>query len=384
MNDTTNQGRDDETATESNATEQPSPTEQSSPHTPDSEGSQEVSPDPAAENKPDPAPDETGTSEPKTSTDSASTEQPFHYDDEGVPAGEWETGTTSAPAEPAATDDSVQPAELPAPPPPPTPPSKEDEADEDDGEDKELGARMTFLEHLDELRKRILYSIISMAVGFAVCWMFREQIFAFIQYPILQVLKKLVVTRPTEAFTIYMKVAFVGGIFVAAPVILMQIWMFIAPGLYRKEKRFVLPFLLSSTVLFLLGGAFAYYIVLPPALKFLITDFGAQFTPMITAEDYFDLVFIIIVGMGAVFQLPVLIAFLSMFGLISPRFLWKNFRYAFLLITIIAAVVSPTTDPFNLLLWTGPMVVLYLIGIVVSWVFKRRRAKKEAAEAAAG
>jgi len=376
MKDTTNQGRGDETATESKTTEQ------ESPYAPDDTEGQEVSPQPT-ENIPEPTPDESGTPEPTSASDSPA-QQSFHYDDEGMPADEWQTGTTSTPSEPSVTEESAQPTELAAPPPPPTPPSKEDESEgeDEDGEDRELGARMTFLEHLDELRKRILFSIIGMGVGFAVCWIFREQIFAFIQYPILQVLKKLVVTRPTEAFTIYMKVAFVGGIFVAAPVILVQVWMFIAPGLYRKEKRFVLPFLLSSTVLFLLGGAFAYYIVLPPALKFLILEFGAQFTPMITAEDYFDLVFVIIVGMGVVFQLPVLIAFLSMFGLITPRFLWRNFRYAFLLITIIAAVVSPTTDPFNLLLWTGPMVILYLISIGVSWVFKRRRAKKQAADLA--
>ncbi|HXK58522.1 MAG TPA: twin-arginine translocase subunit TatC [Acidobacteriota bacterium] len=267
--------------------------------------------------------------------------------------------------------------------PPPTPPGAKDtveEEEEDPDSDSELGARMTFLEHLDELRRRILYCIIGLAVGFAACWVFREEIYSFIRYPIDQVVDRLVMTKPTEAFTIYMRVAFVGSIFLTSPFILVQVWMFIAPGLYRREKRFALPFLLSSTTLFLLGATFAYYIVLPPALRFLILDFGAQFTPMITAMDYFNLVLMIIVGMGAVFQLPVLIAFLSMFGLVTPRFLWKNFRYAFLLITIAAAIVSPTTDPFNLLLWSGPMVVLYLIGIVVSWIFKRRREKREAAD----
>ena len=266
--------------------------------------------------------------------------------------------------------------------PPPAPPAdnKPDDEGEGDDEERELGARMTFLEHLDELRKRLLYSILSMAGGFVVCWVFREDIFGFIRAPIDKVVDKLVMTKPTEAFTIYMKVAFVGGIFVAIPLILVQIWMFVAPGLYRKEKRFALPFLLSSTVLFLLGGAFAYYVILPPALQFLIKEFGSQFVPLMSAMDYFDFVFVVIVGMGAIFQLPVLIAFLSMFGLITPRFLWKNFRYAFLLLTIAAAVISPTTDPFNLLLWTAPMVALYLVGIVVAWVFKKRRAKKLAAE----
>ncbi|RPJ49530.1 MAG: twin-arginine translocase subunit TatC, partial [Methanobacteriota archaeon] len=330
MKDTTNQGRDDETPPESGTTEQPSP--YAPPDEPEGQEVSPESPEPASD-QPESEPTDTGTPEPDTGSDAPFPEEPFRYDDEGVPADEWQTGPASASAEPPATDDS-NPPELAAPPPPPSPPSNGDDTEDDDGEDRELGARMTFLEHLDELRKRILYSIIGLAVGFAVCWVFREEIYAFISYPILQVLERLVVTKPTEAFTIYMKVAFVGGIFLTSPVILIQVWMFIAPGLYVREKRFVLPFLFSSTILFLAGGAFAYYIILPPALKFLILDFGAQFTPMIRAEDYFDLVFLIIVGMGAVFQLPVLIAFLSMFGLVTPRFLWKNFRYAFLLITI--------------------------------------------------
>jgi sec-independent protein translocase protein TatC len=286
---------------------------------------------------------------------------------------------------PAETFETESSAVSLSPPPPPSPPAKsEDENDdEEEKEERELGARMTFLEHLDELRKRLLYSILAMAGGFVVCWIFREEIFSFVRHPIDEVVDKLVMTKPTDAFTIYMKVAFVGGVFVAIPLVLVQIWMFVAPGLYRKEKRFALPFFLSSTVLFLLGGAFAYYVVLPPALYFLIKEFGSQFVPLMSAMDYFDFVLVVIVGMGAVFQLPVLIAFLSMFGLITPRFLWKNFKYAFLLITIAAAVISPTTDPFNLLLWTAPMVILYLIGIIVSWMFKRRRAKKQAADSAA-
>lgn len=245
-------------------------------------------------------------------------------------------------------------------------------------EDDELGGKMSFLEHLDELRRRILYSVIAVGVTFVAGWVFREQIFAFLEKPITATVgEQLVVTRPTDPFTIYLKVSLAAAIFLAAPVILFQVWLFIAPGLYRKEKRYVLPFLFCSTVLFLLGGVFAYTVVLPPALNFLLIEFGSRFRPLITAVDYFDFEIIILVGMGAVFQLPVIIAFLSIFGLVSPGFLWRNFKYAFLLIVIIAAVVSPTTDFFNLFLWTGPMVVLYLISIGVSWVFRRRRQKQE-------
>jgi len=257
--------------------------------------------------------------------------------------------------------------------PPKTEASGADEEEPVEPEEKELGGRMTFLEHLDELRRRILYSLVAIIVAFGLAWTFHEEIYAFLAMPISDVVPKLVVITPTEPFTIYLKVAFTAAIFLSSPWILGQVWMFIAPGLYRREKRFALPFLLGSTVLFLLGGSFAYYIVLPPALKFLLLDFGKNFQPMITAMEFFDFALMIIIGMGAVFQLPIVVAFLSIFGLVTPRFLWKNFRYAFLIITIIAALVSPTTDPFNLFLWTGPMVVLYTISIGVSWIFKRRR-----------
>ncbi len=249
----------------------------------------------------------------------------------------------------------------------------ESEDSEMEDSEAELGGRMTFLEHLDELRKRILHSLISVVVTFGFSWFFREEVFDFLSMPIKSVVDKLVVIKPTEPFTIYLKVSFVSAVFLAAPYILLQVWLFIAPGLYRKEKGYALPFLFSSTLLFVLGGVFAYYVVLPPALNFLLVEFGANFQHMITAVEFFDFEMLIVIGMGVIFQLPVLVAFLSIFGLITPRFLWKNFRYAILIITIIAAVVSPTTDPFNLFLWSGPMVVLYMLSIGVSWMFKRKR-----------
>jgi sec-independent protein translocase protein TatC len=270
------------------------------------------------------------------------------------------------PSKTAAEDDSVTTQDSTA---------SEDELEESEWEkeEKELGGRMTFLEHLDELRKRIMHALLSIVVTFVVAWIFREEVFGFLSMPIESVVEKLVVIKPTEAFTIYLKVSFVAAVFLAAPYILLQVWLFIAPGLYRKEKGYALPFLLASTVLFVLGGLFAYYVVLPPALSFLLLEFGSKFEHMISAVEFFDFEMLIIIGMGVIFQMPVLVAFLSIFGLITPRFLWKNFRYAILIITIIAAVVSPTTDPFNLFLWSGPMVVLYSLSIGISWLFKRRR-----------
>ncbi len=254
------------------------------------------------------------------------------------------------------------------------PPSKPTGTGPSDKEE-DLSSKMTFLEHLEELRKRILYSVLSLAVAFCACWFFREQIFSFLRAPIDQVVPQLVYTKVTDTFTIWLKVAFTGGVFLASPLIVTQLWLFIAPGLYRREKAYAAPFLLSATSLFLLGGAFAYYIILPTALRFLVEEFGTPFVPMLTAIDYFSFEVTILVGMGAIFQLPVVVAFLSLFGVITPGFLWRNFRYALLLIVIIAAIVSPTADALNLLLWSGPMTLLYVVSIAISWIFERRRKK---------
>ena len=297
----------------------------------------------------------------------------------------------SPPSNPPETDDPEPAAVAPesetpdltppeSPPAPPSTPKTFAGEPPNDGEGGILGSTMTFLEHLDELRKRILHSAASVAIAFCICWAFSEEIFRFLAVPIADVvggMDQLIFIRPTEPFSIWIKVSFVAAIFLSIPYILLQVWFFIAPGLYRNEKSYAIPFLLSSTVLFLLGGGFAYYVILPTALDFLINQYGAPFRAMVSAIEYFNFEVVILVGMGLVFQLPVLVAFLSLFGLVTPGFLWKNFRYAFLLILIVAAVVSPTADALNLFLWSGPMVVLYAISIGISWVFKRRREKKE-------
>ncbi|MDA2929542.1 twin-arginine translocase subunit TatC [Acidobacteria bacterium AH-259-O06] len=285
------------------------------------------------------------------------------------------------------SDESAQEQATPdLPPAPPPSAGKTTDGEPPDDEGGDLGAKMTFLEHLGELRKRILHSSAAVAIAFCLCWVFREKIFEILAVPIADVvapgedvvrgMKELIFIKPTEPFSIWLKVSFVAAIFLAAPYLMVQVWLFIAPGLYRKEKAYAVPFLLSSTVLFLLGGIFAYYIILPTALDFLINQFGRRFTAMVSAIEYFNFEVIILVGMGLIFQLPVLVAFLSLFGLVTPRFLWRNFRYAFLLIVIVAAVVSPTADVLNLFLWSGPMVLLYLISIGISWIFKRRREKR--------
>jgi sec-independent protein translocase protein TatC len=255
------------------------------------------------------------------------------------------------------------------------PPSGEDE--------KESMPTMGFLDHLEELRKRIVYSIISVAVGFGVCWWKVERIYDVMQRPIMDALKangmseKLVYLNPTEPFNLYLKIAALAGLFLTSPFVLYQVWMFISPGLYRNEKRYVVPFMVSTITLFASGGYFGYKIVYPAALSFLI-NFGKQFQPMITIGEYTSLFLSIILGMGLIFEMPILVFFLSLMGIISAGFMWKNFRYSILVIFIIAAIVTPTTDILNMCIFAAPMIALYAVSIGVAWLVhpKQRAARK--------
>ena len=246
---------------------------------------------------------------------------------------------------------------------------------EEDGSGK-----MSFLEHLDELRKRLLHIAAYLFGGFVICLFFSKQIYDFISRPLTQVLpnEKLVFFKLTTPFTLYMKVAFLGGIFLTIPLTLYEVWKFIAPGLYKNEKRYVVPFLFFSVMLFVLGAAFCYTMVLQRAYSFLIM-LGSSFDAMIEVKDYLDLTNMMILGFGVIFEMPVIAAFLSMFGLINAKFLIKKFKYAILCIVILAAVISPTPDALNLIVWTIPMIVLYIVSIGVAALFDRRRKKKNEA-----
>ena len=250
-------------------------------------------------------------------------------------------------------------------------------------EEKESMPTMGFLDHLEELRRRIIYSVISVAVGFCICWWKVERIYDFIQRPIMDALQrngmaeKLVYLNPTEPFNLYLKIAALAGLFLTCPFVLYQVWMFISPGLYRKEKKYVVPFMISTITLFVCGGYFGYKIVYPAALNFLI-DFGKQFKPMITINEYTSLFLSIILGMGLIFEMPILVFFLSLMGIISAGFMWKNFRYSILVIFIIAAIVTPTTDILNMCIFAAPMIALYAVSIGVAWLVhpKQRAARK--------
>ncbi|HTM17311.1 MAG TPA: twin-arginine translocase subunit TatC [Terracidiphilus sp.] len=241
---------------------------------------------------------------------------------------------------------------------------------------------MSLMEHLDELRRRIIHSAAYLIAGFAVAWIFRIQLLHFLQAPLLKIGKSLVFTHPMDALNLYLYVALLAGAIIASPFILYQVWLFIAPGLYQKEKRFVIPFMAATVSLFLLGAAFGYYYVLPGAIKILVIQFGHDFTPMITIEDYSSFFLSIILGLGISFELPILIFFLALFGIVSPRFLWKNIRYAILAVFIVAAVICPSPDPWTMCIYAIPMLALYVVGILVAWWVHpdRKRAKEAAAQ----
>jgi sec-independent protein translocase protein TatC len=254
------------------------------------------------------------------------------------------------------------------------------------GDDNEQMPAMGFLEHLEELRRRIIYSLIAVAVGFFLCWGYAEKIYGIMQRPIMEALQrnglaqKLVYLNPTEPFNMYLKVAFLAGLFVTSPFILYQVWAFIAPGLYRNEKRYVTPFMFSTVLLFIAGGYFGYKLVYPQALEFLI-GYGKQFQPMITIGEYTDLFLVIIIGMGVIFELPILVFFLSLMGVVTAGWMWRNLRYSILVIFIIAAILTPTTDILNMCIFAAPMVALYVFSIGIAWIVhpaqRRKRAEKK-------
>ncbi|PYX57195.1 MAG: twin-arginine translocase subunit TatC [Acidobacteria bacterium] len=236
------------------------------------------------------------------------------------------------------------------------------------GDEQEPMRAMSFLDHLEELRRRIIYSIIAVAVGFFLCWGYAEKIYEIMQRPIMEALRrnglseKLVYLNPTEPFNLYLKVGLLAGLFVASPFVLYQVWLFISPGLYRNEKRYLTPFMFSTVGLFLAGGYFGYKLVYPQALEFLI-GYGKQFTPMITIGEYTDLFLTIIIGMGVIFELPILVFFLSLMGIVTAQWMWRNLRYSILVIFIIAAILTPTT---------------YVVSIGIAWMVHptQRRARR--------
>ncbi len=244
--------------------------------------------------------------------------------------------------------------------------------------------KMTFLDHLDELRRRIVISVLALVVAFAACFTFAQRIFDFLMTPLRNALPEggeLIATAVPEIFMLYLKMAFFAAIFVASPVLLTQVWLFISPGLYMHEKRFAVPFIFFGTGFFLGGAAFGHYIVFPYAARFLTNFGGESIEILLTVSAVFTFYSKFILGMGAVFEIPTVVFLLSRLGLITPRFLWSKFKYAILIIFIIAAIITPTPDVVTQSLLAFPMIGLYLLSIGIAAVFgKKREIPSEATE----
>lgn len=242
---------------------------------------------------------------------------------------------------------------------------------------------MSLMEHLEELRSRILRSLVGFLVAFGVCWAFHREIFAFLKAPIEPHLpgdQKLSFFSVSEPFLLYMKTAALAALFLASPYILAQAWGFVSPGLYKKEKRWAIPFIITGTLFFVAGGAFAYYVAFPFAVKFLL-GMGEDFQAVIAAGNYLRFLMTVILGLGLMFELPIIIFLLAVLGLVEAGFLMRHFRWAVLILFVAAAVITPTPDIFNLLIFALPTLLLYLIGVAAAYLVQRRRKKEAEAEA---
>jgi sec-independent protein translocase protein TatC len=309
--------------------------------------------------------------------------------DENLSYGEgWSTSGVSA-TEHAVNTSATETSVIAAPPPkapggsgkPPKPPEPPDE--EDDGE--EGMARMSFLEHLEELRKRLLLAIGGIGVAFFLCLFFSDELWSVVFAPAGAALRHLNVNPPTlklinpmDSFQImWMKLPILAAVFLSSPWILYQVWAFIAPGLYKRERRWAVPFVVSSASLFIVGGFFAYFIAFRYGLEFLLgLGIGKGVDPSVNITEYYDLFVDVMLGVGIIFEIPVLLFLLTLIKVASPAFLVRHSRYAILIIVILAAVITPTGDVFNLALFATPMIVLFYIGIFASYILVLSRENK--------
>jgi len=251
--------------------------------------------------------------------------------------------------------------------------------------EQEPGGKMSFFEHLVDLRKRLINSALAIAIGAMIGVSVSKRLLGFISRPMVEALRKqhledkLIYSSPAGFINIIITFGIYIGVVLAAPFVLYQVWLFIAPGLYKHERKAVTTFIFSSVFLFLAGISFGYFIMLPYMLNFLIGFQGdGPFRPLISINEYFDFILIVLLGLGVIFELPVLIFFLALFNIVTPKFLWKNLRYAILIIAIIAAIVTPTPDATTMLVFMAPMIALYFIGIGVAALVVRNKAKQAA------
>ena len=302
-----------------------------------------------------------------------------HTEEHTLPSSSAGHPTDGYPTEDTRPDTAV----MVAPPPPPKPPPPSDDDDEDEDDDGML--RMSFLGHLEELRARLIKMLMGVGVAFITSLTFSDRLWLFVQEPAHNALMKLgikppnlVAIDPMDQFNIiWVKLPILAAVFISSPWIIYQIWAFIAPGLYKRERRWAAPFVICTAGLFLTGGAFAYFVAFRFGLEFLLgIGLNINVTPMVGMTYYFDLFVNVMLGVSLVFEMPVVIFFLTLLRIVTPKFLLSQSRYAILIIVIIAAIVTPTPDVFNLMLFAVPMVLLFYVGIFASYVLTLSREGK--------
>ena len=251
------------------------------------------------------------------------------------------------------------------------------EPDWDDHEPESTEAgKMSFLDHLDELRRRIVYSLIAVGVAFGIAFYFINELFAFIMLPMQQLLspgQTLTYIDPGEGFFLQIKIGLMAGLILASPVVASQVWLFIAPGLYSHEKKLAIPFVVMSSFFFVGGAAFSHYQVFPIIWKFFASFQNDVITVAPRVEPAFSIYLRLILAMGLTFQLPTIVLFLARMGMITPRFMIKNFKYAVMIIVVLSAVLSPDPGGVGMLAMGGPVVILYIFSIGLAWVFGKKR-----------
>jgi sec-independent protein translocase protein TatC len=249
--------------------------------------------------------------------------------------------------------------------------------------DQEPGGKMSFFEHLVDLRKRLINSAIAIGIGAMVGVTIAERVINFIARPMQEALRRthqpdrLIYTSPTGMINLVITSGLYIGLGLAAPYVLYQVWLFVAPGLYKHERKAAATFIVFAIFLFIGGVAFGYFIMLPYVLTFL-TSFAGPYQALISINEYIDFILVVLLGLGVIFELPVLVFFLALFGIVTPQFLWKNVRYAILIIAIIAAIVTPTPDALTMLIFMAPMLGLYFVSIGVAAFVVRNKKKSEA------
>jgi sec-independent protein translocase protein TatC len=239
--------------------------------------------------------------------------------------------------------------------------------------------------HLEELKKRLVRSLIAIGIGFVVCYYFKDPLFKIITKPLLEVMPTgsyMIFTSLPEAFFTYIKVAFFASLFLTAPFTLYQIWKFISPGLYPREKKYVVPFVLTSSLLFIGGILFAYFLALPPAFGFFVEFSTDTLRPMFTMREYLSFALKLLLAFGVSFQLPVFIFFMTKLGIVNSRILAKQRRYAILIIFIAAAILTPSPDAFTQIIMAIPLMILYEISVFIAKFVEKKKKEADAGEAA--